>query len=56
MMPISDESERETKEVDASIAVEVERETSRAVNKETRQVLLAVLIVAAFMALAHLLL
>jgi uncharacterized membrane protein YdjX (TVP38/TMEM64 family) len=53
MMPISDESERETKEVDASIAVEVERETSRAVNKETRQVLLAVLIVAAFMALAH---
>jgi hypothetical protein len=31
----------------------VEQETSRALNKETRQVLLAVLLVAAFMALAH---
>ena len=36
-----------------SIANEVEQETSRALGKETRQVLTAVLIVAAFMALAH---
>lgn len=35
------------------IANEVEQETSRALGKETRQVLTAVLIVAAFMALAH---
>jgi len=40
-------------EVDASISAEVEHETSRALSKETRQVLLAVLLVAAFMALAH---
>lgn len=35
------------------ISNEVEQETSRALGKETRQVLTAVLIVAAFMALAH---
>lgn len=49
-----DESEPEVEKVDASIAIEVELETSRAVNKEARQVLFAVLLVAAFMALAHL--
>ena len=38
---------------DLLIANEVEQETSRALGKETRQVLTAVLIVAAFMALAH---
>ena len=35
------------------ISNEVEQETSRALGKETRQVLMAVLVVAAFMALAH---
>lgn len=35
------------------ISNEVEQETSRALGRETRQVLAAVLIVAAFMALAH---
>jgi uncharacterized membrane protein YdjX (TVP38/TMEM64 family) len=35
------------------ISNEVEQETSRALGKETRQVLAAVLVVAAFMALAH---
>lgn len=48
-----DESEPEVEKVEASIAIEVEQETSRALNKETRQVLFAVLLVAAFMALAH---
>lgn len=38
---------------DLLIANEVEQETSRALGKETHQVLTAVLIVAAFMALAH---
>jgi uncharacterized membrane protein YdjX (TVP38/TMEM64 family) len=35
------------------ISNEIEQETSRALGKETRQVLTAVLVVAAFMALAH---
>ena len=48
-----DESDHALEEVDPSIAVEVELETSRALTKETRQVLLAVLMVAVFMALAH---
>ena len=38
---------------DLMISNEVEQETSRALGKETRQVLMAVLVVAAFMALAH---
>ncbi len=38
---------------DLMISNEVEQETSRALGKETRQVLTAVLVVAAFMALAH---
>lgn len=53
MMTISDESERVTNELEATIAIEVERETSRALNKESRQVLFAVLMVALFMSLAH---
>jgi uncharacterized membrane protein YdjX (TVP38/TMEM64 family) len=39
--------------LDDSSAAALEQETSRALSKETRQVLLAVLGVAAFMALAH---
>lgn len=39
--------------LDAAVATEVEQETSRALGKETRQVLFAVLLVAAFMAVAH---
>ncbi|MBB5033860.1 TVP38/TMEM64 family protein [Prosthecobacter vanneervenii] len=39
--------------LDAAVATEVEQETSRALGKETRQVLMAVLLVAAFMAVAH---
>lgn len=39
--------------LDAAVATEVEQETSRALGKETRQVLMAVLVVAAFMAVAH---
>lgn len=53
MTPMPDESDHALEEVDPSIAVEVELETSRALTKETRQVLLAVLMVAVFMALAH---
>ena len=50
---MSDDPTQEAEELDVSISNEVEQETSRALNKETRQVLLAVLLVAAFMALAH---
>ncbi|WP_395737542.1 TVP38/TMEM64 family protein [Prosthecobacter sp.] len=53
MMTPADEPRTETEELDASTAIEVEQETSRALGKETRQVLFAVLMVAAFMALAH---
>ena len=53
MMPMPDEPAQEPEELDVSISNEVEQETSRALGKETRQVLLAVLLVAAFMALAH---
>jgi len=53
MMPMSDEPVYEPEELDISISNQVEQETSRALSKETRQVLLAVLLVAAFMALAH---
>ncbi|MCB1275539.1 VTT domain-containing protein [Prosthecobacter sp.] len=53
MMEPADDFAPEPEELDASTAVEVEQETSRALGKETRQVLLAVLVVAAFMALAH---
>lgn len=53
MMPMSDEPACEPEELDISISNQVEQETSRALSKETRQVLLAVLLVAAFMALAH---
>ena len=47
MMEPSDQQE------ELLISNEVEQETSRALGKETRQVLAAVLVVAAFMALAH---
>jgi hypothetical protein len=50
---MADDPTQEPEELDVAIASEVEQETSRALNKETRQVLLAVLLVAAFMALAH---
>ncbi|MCX6839567.1 MAG: VTT domain-containing protein [Verrucomicrobia bacterium] len=50
---MSDEPAYEPEELDISISNQVEQETSRALSKETRQVLLAVLLVAAFMALAH---
>lgn len=53
MIPMSDKPAYEPEEPDISISNQVEQETSRALNKETRQVLLAVLLVAAFMALAH---
>ncbi len=53
MMATNDETAHEPEELDASISTEVEQETSRALGKETRQVLFAVLLVAAFMALAH---
>jgi len=53
MIPMPDEPAQEPEELDVSISNEVEQETSRALGKETRQVLLAVLLVAAFMALAH---
>ncbi|MCF7786947.1 MAG: VTT domain-containing protein [Prosthecobacter sp.] len=52
-MATTDESAEEPEELDASITSEVEQETSRALGKETRQVLFAVLLVAAFMALAQ---
>ena len=53
MMPMPDEPKQESENLDISISNEVEQETSRALNRETRQVLMAVLMVAAFMALAH---
>ena len=53
MIPMSDKPAYEPEEPDISISNQVEQETSRALNKETRQVLLAVLLVAVFMALAH---
>lgn len=49
MMEQPDTSE----DLDTPISSEIEQETSRALGKETRQVLVAVLVVAAFMALAH---
>ena len=52
-MATKDEPAAEPEELDVSITSEVEQETSRALGKETRQVLFAVLLVAAFMALAH---
>ncbi len=52
-MAMSDNPTQEPEDLDVSISTEVEQETSRALNKETRQVLLAVLLVAAFMATAH---
>lgn len=52
-MATTDETAEEPEELDASIAIEVEQETSRALGKETRQVLFAVLLVAGFMALVH---
>jgi uncharacterized membrane protein YdjX (TVP38/TMEM64 family) len=53
MMATTDETAQEAEELDAATTTEVEQETSRALGKETRQVLFAVLLVAAFMALAH---
>ncbi|WP_395741617.1 TVP38/TMEM64 family protein [Prosthecobacter sp.] len=53
MIPTPDDPAQEPEELDASIVTAVEQETSRALGKETRQVLYAVLLVAAFMALAH---
>lgn len=50
---MSDDRTQEPEELDIITSTEAEQETSRALNKETRQVLLAVLLVAAFMALAH---
>jgi len=52
-MATTDEPPQELEELDASTATTVEQETSRALGKETRQVLFAVLVVAAFMVLAH---
>lgn len=53
-MAHSDDPAQEPEELlDAAVATEVEQETSRALGKETRQVLMAVLVVAAFMAVAH---
>ncbi len=53
-MATTDDPAQEPEELlDAAVATEVEQETSRALGKETRQVLLAVLVVAAFMAVAH---
>ena len=51
MTPMPDEVPQDSNEGD--VAIDVEQETSRALNKEARQVLLAVLLVAGFMALAH---
>lgn len=48
-----DDRTQEPEELDIITSTEAEQETSRALNKETRQVLLAVLLVAGFMALAH---
>lgn len=52
-MATKDEPAAEPEELDVSITSEVEQETSRALGKETRQVLFAVLLVAAFMVLAQ---
>lgn len=52
-MATTEEPAAEPEELDAAITSEVEQETTRALGKETRQVLMAVLMVAAFMALAH---
>lgn len=52
-MATTEEPAAEPEELDVSITSEVEQETTRALGKETRQVLMAVLMVAAFMALAH---
>ncbi|MFC5455235.1 TVP38/TMEM64 family protein [Prosthecobacter fluviatilis] len=53
MMATPEEPPQELEELDASTATTVEQETSRALGKETRQVLFAVLLVAAFMVLAQ---
>lgn len=52
-MPMPDDLTPEPEELDVATSNELEQETSRALGKETRQVLMAVLLVAAFMALAH---
>ena len=52
-MATNDEPAAEQEELDVSITSEVQQETSRALGKETRQVLFAVLMVAAFMTLAQ---
>ena len=52
-MATTEEPAAEPEELDVSITSEVEQETTRALGKETRQVLMAVLLVATFMALAH---
>lgn len=44
---------QEAEELDLTTSTEVEQETSRALSKETRQVVVAVMVVAAFMAVAH---
>jgi uncharacterized membrane protein YdjX (TVP38/TMEM64 family) len=51
---MADDPTQEPEELDVITFAEAEQETARALNKETRQVLYAVLLVAAFMALAHL--
>lgn len=48
-----EEPTQEQEELDLSTSTEVENETSRALGKETRQVLAAVLVVGALMAVAH---
>lgn len=48
-----DEPKQEPEELDETTSTEVEQETSRALSKETRQVVLAVVAVGAFMAVAH---
>lgn len=53
MAPTEEPTQEPEELLDATTATEVEQETSRALGKETRQVLFAVLMVAAFMALAH---
>ncbi len=52
-MATTEEPAQEPEELDGSISNEVEQETSRALGKETRQVLFAVLLVAAFMTMTH---
>lgn len=53
MMATPEEPPQELEELDASTATTVAQETSRALGKESRQVLFAVLLVAAFMVLAQ---